>query len=287
MQGPRELRQRRCPESQVEPRDKPSLQAGSPTSSKPVIPEPPRTHSQAGTSSKKSAFCVRSRCRSCRRMWRFQAATGAQGSQGAPGPAMAAESLAAARRSSPIMRGGASRGLHDVRAAAAGNPRAVPRAFVGEIWTSQSRCCCGRPKPSAPRKRVSVPGLSSRDRSLPDACERVQGGASESSSLTSLSLDQRQKLRMLDALEFPAGKTLPPSLSCTGTSTRHKQSNRKDWRSPTITHMVTVEREYMRDQLRSRPLPRGRGDKRTLKPRKEQVNRSDDMKITNAGRWWE
>lgn len=151
MQGPRELRRRRCPESQVKRRDKPSAPAGSPTSSKPVIPEPQGTHSQAGTSSRKSAFCVRSRCRSCRTMWRFQTAAGAQGSQGAAGPAMAAESLAAAHGSCPSRRGGASRGLHDVRTAAAGNPRAVPSAFVGEIRTPQSRCCWGPAKTFSPK----------------------------------------------------------------------------------------------------------------------------------------
>lgn len=118
---------------------------------------------------------MRSRCRSCRTMWRFQTATGAQGSQGAPGPAMAAECLAAAHSSSPNRRGGASRGLHDVRAVAAGNPRAVPSLFVGEIWTPQSRCCCGPAKTFSPKGANFCLGVSSEDRSLPEACGCVLG----------------------------------------------------------------------------------------------------------------
>lgn len=49
--------------------------------------KPPGAHSQAGTSSRKSAFCMRSRLRSCRTMWLFQPAAGAPVLQG---PAMAA-----------------------------------------------------------------------------------------------------------------------------------------------------------------------------------------------------
>lgn len=182
-------------------------------------------------------------------MWRFQTATGAQESQGAPGPAMAAECLAAAHNTSRSKRGGASRGLHDVRAAAAGNPRAVPSLFVGEIWTPQSRCCCGPAKTFSPKGASFCPGVSSGDRSLPDACGRVQGGASELPSLTSPILDQCQKLRMQDALEFPEGVTLPPPLGCTGTSTRHKQSNRKDCLKEPHCHGDSCV-GFMRDQLR-------------------------------------
>lgn len=126
--------------------------AGSPTSSKPIIPELPGTHSQAGTSSRKSAFCVRSRCRSCRTMWPFQTAAGAQGSQGAPGPAMAAHS------SSPSRRGGASRGLQDVRAAAAGNPRLYQACLSGRSGHLKAGAAVAQPKPSAQKEQVSVLG---------------------------------------------------------------------------------------------------------------------------------
>lgn len=69
----------------------------------------PRAHSQAGTSSRKSAFCVRSRCRSCRTMWLFQRAAGAPGPQG---PAMAAPSrLSRAGNGSFEGSGGLGRGL--------------------------------------------------------------------------------------------------------------------------------------------------------------------------------
>lgn len=70
------------------------IRQGQSRSSQTLSPRPRRSsgppghqHSQAGTSSRKRAFCVRSRSRSCRTMWRFQQTTGAPGSLG---PAMAA-----------------------------------------------------------------------------------------------------------------------------------------------------------------------------------------------------
>lgn len=82
--------------------------------------EPPGAHSQACTSSRKSAFCVRSRCRSCRKMWRFQRAAGNPVPQG---PAMAARSRLPHAHPGPkkalVGWGGTSRGLRDVM----GGPR--------------------------------------------------------------------------------------------------------------------------------------------------------------------
>lgn len=62
----------------------------------------PAAHSQAGTSSRKRAFCARSRCRSCRTMWRFQRAFG---TPRGPDPAIAA--VPPAPRASP-KEGGAT-----------------------------------------------------------------------------------------------------------------------------------------------------------------------------------
>lgn len=51
--------------------------------------------------------------------------------------------------------------------------------------------------------------------------------------------------------EFPEGETLPPPLGCTGTSTRHKQSDRKDFlKEPRCHPHGDSCVEFMRDQLR-------------------------------------
>lgn len=113
-----------------------------------LSPRRPRDalHSQAGTSSRKRAFCVRSRCRSCRTMWRFQRAAGTPGSLGSLGPAMAAlrlhRALPPPKEARPG-RGGAPRGLRDVRGrVAAGNPRIVLRVV---LRGRMERKCGGEP----------------------------------------------------------------------------------------------------------------------------------------------
>lgn len=193
---------------------------GASSPQRPTSLSPPAAHSQAGTSSRKSAFCVRSRCRSCRTMWRFQTAAGAQGAPGEPGPAMAAQSPAIAHSSRPsgpggAVRGGASRGLLDVKAVAAGNPRAVPSASGGRGELGALRQVLLRPgqKTSTSKELVSVPGVSS----LPDACGRVRGGASGSRSLTSLRLDQCQMLSIFfAATEAGRGDSATPGRTGTG-----------------------------------------------------------------------
>lgn len=136
-------------------------------------------------------------------MWRFQTAAGSQGSQGAPGPAMAAESLAAAQSCSP------SRGAEPPgdSMTSGRQRRGIPGLYQallsGRSGHLKAGTAAAQPKPSVPEECVSVPGVSSRDYSLPDACGRVQGGASRSPSLTSQRLDQCQKLRMQNSLSSP------------------------------------------------------------------------------------
>lgn len=158
------------------------------------IPEPPgRTHKPALAPGRAPFACgpdaaAAARCGASRRQ---RARRGRQGSRVPPWPPSPG----------PQHRGGSSRGLLDVRAAAAGNPRAVPSASWGRA---------GRSRPAAPSKALaSVP----RGSSFPDASGRVRGGASGSRSLTSPRLDQSGMLRMLFAAASPRereGETLPP-----------------------------------------------------------------------------
>lgn len=115
-------------------------------------PKPPGAHSQAGTSSRKSAFCVRSRCRSCRTMWRFQRAARPAG---APRPAMAALSCLLRAHLLPEKarpgRGGAPRGLS---LTSGGGPR---RGIHG-LYQERSRGENGTQMWRKPPPRATPPG---------------------------------------------------------------------------------------------------------------------------------
>lgn len=134
-----------------------------------LSPRRPRDalHSQAGTSSRKRAFCVRSRCRSCRTMWRFQRAAGTPGSLG---PAMAA--LSRLHRALPPPkearpgRGGAPRGLRDVRgrAAAGKSPDCTNSGLWGENGTKMWGGTAPGSRPPGSHKNSHMSGVSYRCR---------------------------------------------------------------------------------------------------------------------------
>lgn len=102
---PREQEGAGVPEAQSSKTNPRPVQGAPPPKASPK----PHTHSHAGTSSWKRAFCVRSRCRSCRTMWRFQRAAGAPGTLGPSGPAIAAASRPHRARSRRERRGLAGR----------------------------------------------------------------------------------------------------------------------------------------------------------------------------------
>lgn len=105
----------------------------------------PVAHSQAGTSSTKSVFCVRSRCRSCRTMWRFQRATG---TPGAPGPAIAA--LPPTRRAAPTEGGATGAGpLGDSVTSGGGSGGDSPDRPKSVRRGRKPSECAGKPTPGS------------------------------------------------------------------------------------------------------------------------------------------
>lgn len=111
---------------------------------RPRVP-PGRTHKPARAPGRASSACgpdaaAAARCGASRRRRARRDRRGRRVPPWPPSPRPRRTALAGAE-----LGGGASRGLLDVRAAAAaGNPRAVPSAFVGDTWAPQGGCCGGQ-----------------------------------------------------------------------------------------------------------------------------------------------
>lgn len=170
---------------------------------------------------------MRSRCRSCRTMWRFQTAAGARGSQGAPGPAMAAESLAAEQSSGPS--GGAEPPGDSMTSGR--QRRGIPglyQALLSGRSGSQSRCCGGRAKTFSPKGARFCPRGKQRGSQPP---RRLWVRPGRGLGVAFLNLPGPGPVSQAEDAgrsEFPEEETLPspptPTPGCTGTSTKHKQS---------------------------------------------------------------